>query len=106
MAQGQFVWISLDINLLALIVATHPGATEQLILKTGLLLQLLGITTVIWGILETRADYKHPTIRSGVKAWFHRCPLITRTHYIEVDSATSHYDRVRGVRHTDGFTRS
>lgn len=62
------------------------GCTEQAIRLVGLLLQLLGISTVIWGITKTRAQFGHSPIHHSVADWFRRCPIVTKAGYIQVDS--------------------
>lgn len=64
--------------ILSLVVALGPLSSELVIRWTGLVLQLLGIGTVIWGISETRAFFGHPSLASKVKGWVRRNPLLKR----------------------------
>jgi len=45
-------------------------------------LQLLGIATVIWGISETRAIFKHPSFAAKAKSWLGGFPLRARNTVI------------------------
>jgi hypothetical protein len=65
-------------NLLAVLVALRLGASEPVIRITGLVLQLLGISTIIWGISVTRALFGYPSLAAKIKAWFLRFPLRRR----------------------------
>lgn len=78
LAEARYVWLSLAVNIFALAIAIRPGTSEPVIRLTGLVLQVLGIGTVIWGISETRALFGHPTITSKAKGWFGRFPLLKR----------------------------
>jgi hypothetical protein len=78
-AEWKYLWIALAVNAIALVVALRPGTGEPVIRLTGLVLQLLGIATVIWGISETRAFFGHPSVGSMAKAWLQRYPLRGRT---------------------------
>lgn len=62
LAEQRFMWLALGVSVLALAVALRPGASEPAVRYTGLMLQLLGICTVVWGISETRALFGHPAI--------------------------------------------
>lgn len=55
-----------------LIVAFWPNKLEPVIRLTGLVFQLLGIGTVIWGISETRALFGHSSFAAKAKTWFTR----------------------------------
>lgn len=59
----------------ALLFAVRKGASEPEIRLTGLTLQILGITTVAWGIRETRALFDRPDIFTLAKKWFQRVPV-------------------------------
>ncbi|WP_281184846.1 hypothetical protein [Trichlorobacter lovleyi] len=78
LAEMKYAWISLGVVLVALCAAVRPSSTEPQIRIIGLILQLLGIWTVIWGISETRAFFGHPTFIQKAKEWLVKCPLIKR----------------------------
>ncbi len=52
--------------------------SERVVRLSGLVLQVLGIATVLWGISETRALFGHPSVASKFKAWVGRHPFRRR----------------------------
>jgi hypothetical protein len=78
-ADLRYAWLSLAVIGGALLVSLRPHHTSEPIIRlTGLVLQLLGIGTVIWGISETRALFGHPSLTSKARAWLGRFPLWRR----------------------------
>jgi hypothetical protein len=73
--EARYAWLALGVIAFALIVSLRPQTPEPVIRLTGLVLQLLGIGTVIWGISKTRALFGHPSFSVKVKSWFERFPL-------------------------------
>lgn len=88
MADGKYVWTAVGVNVIALVVALRPGTGEPVIRLTGLVLQLLGIASVIWGISETRALFGHASISTKVTAWFERNPLRKRAIVLRASGAS------------------
>jgi len=88
LAKGRYVWYSMAVIGVALIISLHLHPTEPVIRITGLVLQLLGIGTVIWGISETRALFGHPSSASKIKAWLNRFPLLRRNVVLKVHAAS------------------
>lgn len=78
LAEARYTWISIGVILLALVISLRPNTPEHIIRLTGLVLQVLGIGTVIWGISETRALFGHPSFASKAKLWLKRFPLLRR----------------------------
>jgi hypothetical protein len=76
--EGIYLWFAFATNLLAVLVALRLGASERVIRITGLVLQLLGIFSIIWGISVTRAVFGYPSLAAKIKAWFQRFPLHRR----------------------------
>ncbi len=74
LGEKRHAWFALAVSAVALLVSLRPGTAEPLIRYVGLMLQLLGICTVVWGISETRALFGHPTLVSAVKAWVRKFP--------------------------------
>lgn len=72
--QRWYGWFALLVVILALVIAFRPGTNEPLIRWTGLILQLLGICTVIWGIEETRRLFNHPTLLESISRYFTQFP--------------------------------
>jgi hypothetical protein len=75
LVEARYAWLALGVTCAALIVALRPHTSEQVIRLTGLILQLLGIGTVIWGISETRALFGQPSFAAKAKSWLVRFPL-------------------------------
>jgi hypothetical protein len=78
LAEANHVWLAVAICLIALVVSLRPNTSEPTIRLAGLVLQLLGICTVVVGIRETRALFGHPPIRAKALDWLGRCPLLRR----------------------------
>jgi hypothetical protein len=76
--EGIYFWLALATNLLALLLALRLGASEPVIRITGLVLQLLGISSIIAGISVTRDLFGYPSLVANIKAWFRRFPLRRR----------------------------
>lgn len=98
LAEARYVWLSVGSNLIALIVVLRPGTSEPTIRLTGLVLQCLGIATVVWGISETRALFGHPSLSLRAREWLQRCPLRSKSITLGaagVSSATA-TGRLRG----------
>jgi hypothetical protein len=89
LAEARYTWLSLAVIAIALVISLRPHTSEPVIRLTGLVLQLLGIGTVIWGISMTRALFGHPSFASKIKAWLSRFPMLRRDVVVAVDSITS-----------------
>ncbi len=88
--EARFVFLTFGVIVVALVVALHPCIQEQVIRitfidtqegvirLTGLILQLLGIYTIIWGINETRALFGHPSFMAKAKSLLGRFPLFKK----------------------------
>jgi hypothetical protein len=88
LAEARHFWYSAVVLGLALIVSLCLYPTEPVIRLTGLVLQLLGIGTVIWGISETRTLFGQPSFASKIRAWVSRFPLLRRNVVVKVDAAS------------------
>jgi hypothetical protein len=86
--EARYTWLCAAVICAALVISLRPHTTEPVIRLTGLVLQLLGIGTVIWGISETRALFGHPSLASNANAWLSRFPLLRRNVVLAVGSAT------------------
>ena len=53
--EARYAWIALGVIVAALVITFRPHTPEHVIRLTGLVLQLFGVSTIIWGISETRA---------------------------------------------------
>lgn len=77
--EARFAWLTLGVIGIAFAVSLRPNTPEPVIRLTGLVLQLLGISTVIWGISETRALFGHPSFAAKARSWLKRFPLLQRS---------------------------
>lgn len=84
LATPKLLWIATAIVVLAGIVALRPGTSEPVIRWTGLILQLLGIATVILGIEQTRRLFNHPTLFGMAGEWLKKFPAYRRSVVIGV----------------------
>lgn len=98
LAEAKYAWLSALVICIALGISLRPQTTEPIIRLTGLVLQLLGIGTVIWGISETRALFGHPSIKSKAKSWLIRFPLLHRNIVMSAScvSSSSSFGKARG----------
>jgi hypothetical protein len=64
LVEARHAWLAGAVICAALFISFRPHTTESVIRLTGLILQLLGIGTVIWGISETRALFGHASLAS------------------------------------------
>jgi len=77
LAEANYTWLALGVTASALLVSIlYPS--EKVIRYAGLILQLLGIGTVIWGISLTRALFGHPSFAAKALSWLQHCPLLKR----------------------------
>lgn len=88
LAEARHAWLSVVVICVALAISLRPHTTEQVIRLTGLVLQLFGIGTIIWGISETRALFGHSSLANKAKAWLSRFPLLRRNVVLAVGSGT------------------
>ena len=88
LVETKYTWLPALVVCLALFISLRPGTTESLIRLTGLVLQLLGIGTVIWGISETRALFGYPSFTSKTKGCLGSFPLFRRNVVVAVSGET------------------
>ena len=81
-------WLSWIIIVVALSISLRPHTTELSIRLTGLVLQVLGIGTVMWGIHETRALFGHPSFMNKIKTYLSSFPLL-RHHVVSLSGTAS-----------------
>lgn len=87
-AEAKFVVLALGISVAALLVSLRPGTPEPTVRLTGLVLQILGICTVLWSVSETRALFAHPPVLRKLIDWLGRFPLVRRSRAIAVGAST------------------
>lgn len=71
----RYVSIPSVVIIIALVGCLNPHSSEKVIRYIGLLLQLAGTTTVIWGVIKTRKDFNLEPLWSKVVGWVKDCPL-------------------------------
>jgi hypothetical protein len=67
-------WWALAVVVLFVAMAGVLGWSEKAFRLLGMVLQLGGVLTVVWGILKTRADFGQPTLWSQFRSWFRAFP--------------------------------
>jgi len=72
--EARVFWFLVLVAVGALIVAFGAEATEARVRVTGWVLQLLGLSTVAWGIRETRQMFRRPDVLALASAWLARYP--------------------------------
>lgn len=67
-------WWAITVVAAVIVMAGVFGWSEKAFRLSGMLLQLGGVLTVVWGILKTRADFGQPTVRSQFQRWLTEFP--------------------------------
>lgn len=67
-------WCAVAVVIASLAATWMHGWSEKAFRITGMLLQLGGVLTVVWGILKTRADFGQPAVRSQFRDWLKMFP--------------------------------
>jgi hypothetical protein len=88
LTEARYAWFALGVIFVALVVSLRPHTPEPVIRLTGLVLQVLGIGTVIWGISETKALFGHPSFAAKTKSWIERFPLLRRNVVLAAGAAS------------------
>lgn len=63
-------------NIIPIIWFGTHGSLELRIVLIGLLFQLIGISTVAWGLYETRKQFRRPGVFEIVQSWLKRFPKL------------------------------
>lgn len=77
--EPRYVWLCIFVCALSVGVMIQQGATEPAVRLIGLVLQLGGIVTVVWGIVETRQFFGMQSPLRAFKEWVSRFPLRRQT---------------------------
>ena len=67
-------WWALAVVVLFVAMAGVLGWSEKAFRLLGMVLQLGGVLTVVWGILKTRAEFGQPKVMSQFKNWVKMFP--------------------------------
>lgn len=73
--EPRFVWLCLVSLGAAVLVPVWFCFSEPSIRISGLVLQLGGIVSVVWGVLSTREFFGLPPIRNNLILWWGRAPF-------------------------------
>jgi len=87
--KARFVGLALAVVVPILVFALSPGVDASSIRLWGLLLQVLGILTVIWGISKTRSLFGHPPVFHKSWEWIKRCPLWAKRDVLAIAGNTA-----------------
>jgi hypothetical protein len=74
LTRASTFWITVGVSVLGLIIALHPNTTEPIIRWCGMVMDILGLSTVLWGIAKTQATFGHPTLFQVAKNWLKSFP--------------------------------
>jgi hypothetical protein len=72
--EAHTFWLGAGVLVITVVLAFVLGESEQALRILGLLLQLLGIATVMVGIRTTRRQFGHRSLAATSLAWFRRFP--------------------------------
>ncbi len=98
MLEARLFWITVLVVLVAAAFALRRGTDEAVVRITGMVLELLGIGTVVWGIRETRAFFGRPSLLTLAQQWFTRVPPFRRQ--IVTSSSDTAVGTARGSSNT------
>ena len=98
--EPRYVWLCVSVCAVAVAVIVRHGATEPAVRLVGLVLQLGGIVTVVWGIVETRQFFGMQSPLRAFRGWLSRFPLRRRTIVGAVGAAVSASDALSARGHT------
>jgi len=73
---ARVLFITLSVILWFVAVLVLSTVTESHLRLTGLLLQLLGIATVLYGISNTRKLFGHPSLLAAALSWLRAFPKL------------------------------
>lgn len=74
LSEPKYLWFAIIVTLAPLVVCILLGPTERIIRMSGLVLQLLGVGTVISEIRGTRKLFNLPSLLTIARCWFARVP--------------------------------
>ncbi len=98
--EPRHIWLCASVCAVALAIVLLRGAAEPVVRLVGLVLQLLGIVTVVWGIVETREFFGMQSPHKSIAEWLSRFPLRRRTIAVAVGAAVEANDAFSARAHT------
>ena len=72
--EPRLFWLCAFVVVASVAFALFGGVSEPKIRIIGMLLQLCGIGTVVWGLRETRKLFRHPDFFEHLVEWLKRFP--------------------------------
>lgn len=87
--EPRHVWLCFFLVAAAIVTIFVRGGTEQTVRIVGMLLQLFGIITIIWGIVETRQFFGMDSPLVIITRWLTRFPLLRSTVICGVASSVT-----------------
>ena len=76
--EPRFFWLCICVCAAAVVVMFQQGVTEPAVRLVGLGLQVGGLVTVVWGIVETRQFFGMQSPLEAFRGWVSRFPLHKR----------------------------
>lgn len=98
--EPRHFWLCASVCAAAIAVVLRQGGAEPVVRLVGLVLQLLGIVTVVWGIVETREFFGMQSPLKLLLQWLSRFPLRRRTIAVAVGEAVEASDALSARGHT------
>ena len=87
--QARRVWVPVVVALaIVLVTSLLPTTAEDRVRYCGLILQLLGIGTVVFGIMSKRRLFRRPSLLENVRHWLSRRPRWGVTQHTILSPAT------------------
>jgi hypothetical protein len=88
MREASLLWLTLVTLLAAFSFPALLGMAEWQVRVSGLFLQLLGLSTVAWGLRETRRLFERPSVVTLFFSWLARFPRWRRSIVVIAGTAT------------------
>jgi len=92
--EPRHFWLAVSPTALALVYSLGVAKTEDAIRLTGLILQLAGILSVVWGLVATWRFFGLGDPIARLRDWLSRCPLRRRTVNMSIGTAVEANDVV------------
>ena len=87
--EPRYFWLCIFVCAVAVAVMIQQGVTEPAVRLVGLVLQVGGIVTVVWGIVETRQFFGMQSPLRAFREWVSRFPLRSRPAITAVSATSS-----------------
>lgn len=98
--EPRHFWLGASVCVAAIVLVVRQGGAEPVVRLVGLVLQLFGIVTIAWGIVETRQFFGMQSPLKTFTNWLSRFPLRRRTIACTVGEAVEADDALSARAHT------